>query len=103
MNIDLFKDLMQVLKDLVTRAPSGKDAHDSIDAETSTDLLGDQEIKYRLQCIVTAFELLSGQGKEAPSGSAHYLILKSRRSAEHRPARLRQSSLRSHPSNIPAA
>jgi nucleolar complex protein 3 len=51
-NIDFFKDLMKVLKSLVAR-----------DAE---DIQGDpkvgRDVQHRLLCIVTAFELLSGQG-----------------------------------------
>jgi nucleolar complex protein 3 len=58
-NIDFFKDLMQVLKDLILREAPKQDASDNpepfgIDATT--------DIQYRLLCIVTAFELLSGQG-----------------------------------------
>ncbi|KAK7014892.1 nucleolar complex-associated protein 3 [Favolaschia claudopus] len=54
-NIDFFKDLLKVLKELVTR-----DSEYNGDAESdavSTD------VEQRLQCIVTAFELLSGQGE----------------------------------------
>ena len=51
-NVDFFKDLLQVLKGLISRE--------------SEDSEGDPEnalaIQHRLQCIVTAFELLSGQG-----------------------------------------
>ncbi|KAJ8594323.1 nucleolar complex-associated protein 3 [Rhizopogon salebrosus TDB-379] len=59
-NIDFFKDLMQVLKDLILREAPKQDASDNpepfgIDATT--------DIQYRLLCIVTAFELLSGQGE----------------------------------------
>jgi hypothetical protein len=51
---------MQVLKDLV-----------SIDAEAPPDAEGSETIddlkyiRHRLQCIFTAFELLSGQGEKA--------------------------------------
>ncbi|KAG0707802.1 nucleolar complex-associated protein-domain-containing protein [Suillus ampliporus] len=59
-NIDFFKDLMQVLKDLITREAPGQDPTDNserfgVDATT--------DIQHRLLCIVTAFELLSGQGE----------------------------------------
>ncbi|KAG2349941.1 nucleolar complex-associated protein 3 [Suillus weaverae] len=59
-NIDFFKDLMQVLKDLILRdAPEENPSDDSepfgVDATTA--------IRHRLLCIVTAFELLSGQGE----------------------------------------
>jgi len=58
-NIDFFKDLLQVLKDLILRdAPGENPSNDSetfvVDATT--------DIQHRLLCIVTAFELLSGQG-----------------------------------------
>nr|GAT58714.1 predicted protein [Mycena chlorophos] len=49
-NIDFFRDLLKVLKELVGRETEPDDAdHDSP--------------QQRLQCIVTAFELLSGQGE----------------------------------------
>ncbi|KAG1756821.1 nucleolar complex-associated protein-domain-containing protein [Suillus paluster] len=59
-NIDFFKDLMQVLKDLIIRESPGQDPTDDpqrfgVDATT--------DIQHRLLCIVTAFELLSGQGE----------------------------------------
>ncbi|KAG2750079.1 nucleolar complex-associated protein 3 [Suillus brevipes Sb2] len=57
-NIDFFKDLMQVLKDLILRDVEGNPSDDSefgVDATT--------DIRHRLLCIVTAFELLSGQGE----------------------------------------
>jgi len=49
-NIDFFRDLLQVLKHLMTR-------ESLVDEEQS-------DIPLRLQCIVTAFELLSGQGEQ---------------------------------------
>ncbi|KAG1772641.1 nucleolar complex-associated protein-domain-containing protein [Suillus occidentalis] len=57
-NIDFFKDLMQVLKDLILRDVEGNPSDDSeFGADATTD------IRHRLLCIVTAFELLSGQGE----------------------------------------
>lgn len=53
-NVDFFKDLLKVLKDLI--ALEEEDMED----EMSKDV---REIQHRLLCIVTAFELLSGQGK----------------------------------------
>ena len=49
-NIDFFKDLMKVLKDLMLRASDTKED------DFSTD------VRRGLLCIVTAFELLTGQG-----------------------------------------
>jgi nucleolar complex protein 3 len=57
-NIDFFKDLMQVLKDLILR--EAPDTSDSDPERFGVDATTD--IQYRLLCIVTAFELLSGQG-----------------------------------------
>ncbi|KAJ6630767.1 nucleolar complex-associated protein-domain-containing protein [Mycena sp. CBHHK59/15] len=59
-NIDFFKDLLKVLKELVLREADA-DA-DAEDAEGAEDPLGDaRDVRLRLQCIVTAFELLSGE------------------------------------------
>lgn len=57
-NIDFFQDLMQVLKHLIMRE---SDVIDS-DAKESRSLDQNTDIQHRLLCIVTAFELLSGQG-----------------------------------------
>jgi nucleolar complex protein 3 len=60
-NIDFFKDLMQVLKDLISQ--------ESYDASGPTQVLSNDTriIHHRLLCIATAFELLSGQGAMIPS------------------------------------
>lgn len=64
---------MQVLKDLILRNVEGNPSDDSepfgVDATT--------DIRHRLLCIVTAFELLSGQGSSfiltiAPTFSMPY-------------------------------
>lgn len=57
-NVDFFRDLMQVLKSLITRE---SDKTDSDDRE-SRSLDHKTDVRHRLLCIVTAFELLSGQG-----------------------------------------
>ncbi|KAL4073525.1 nucleolar complex-associated protein-domain-containing protein [Scleroderma citrinum] len=59
-NVDFFKDLMQVLRGLITREFIGED-----DSDPSNDQGSDcsTDIQHRLLCIVTAFELLSGQGE----------------------------------------
>lgn len=61
-NIDFFKDLMQVLKDLITRAPGNDEAQQSR-PEATKHPYRDPIIRHKLLCIVTAFELLSGQGE----------------------------------------
>lgn len=58
-NIDFFEDLMQVLKDLISQAHHTSHPTD----ELSNDI---KAIRHRLSCIVTAFELLSGQGALVP-------------------------------------
>lgn len=63
-NVDFFKDLMQVLKELTSResAQSDEPGPFSTGAEVSTSAQG---VQHQLLCIVTAFELLSGQGELA--------------------------------------
>ncbi|CAK5277429.1 unnamed protein product, partial [Mycena citricolor] len=53
-NIDFFRDLLKVLKDLVVR---------EIESEEDDEPDMTRDVRLRLQCIVTAFELLSGQGE----------------------------------------
>lgn len=57
-NVDFFKDLMQVLKELIT-CTSWENEEDPV------ELMGSQDnllVRHKLLCIVTAFELLTGQG-----------------------------------------
>jgi nucleolar complex protein 3 len=58
-NIDFFKDLLQVLKDLISVEESTSEDGD-IEPPASIHML--ERVSRRLICIVTAFELLSGQG-----------------------------------------
>ncbi|KAG6911501.1 hypothetical protein DXG01_014575 [Tephrocybe rancida] len=57
-NIDFFKDLMAVLKELISRDSNDDEDNDTIDPTVTSA----NNIRHRLLCIVTAFELLSGQG-----------------------------------------
>ncbi|KAF8902119.1 nucleolar complex-associated protein-domain-containing protein [Gymnopilus junonius] len=57
-NIDFFKDLMKVLKDLILMEEEA--ASENVDIESTMTF---QVISRQLSCIVTAFELLSGQGE----------------------------------------
>ena len=58
-NVDFFKDLLGVLREHISRTADVED-----DEMNDTDFGPDvQDMHHRLQCIVTAFELLSGQGK----------------------------------------
>jgi len=71
-SIDFFRDLMRVLKDLVTRIPhahpAGRGDEDDDDDDDAprgishgpTAQVGNA--KHQLSCILTAYELLSGQG-----------------------------------------
>lgn len=60
-NIDFFKDLLKVLKTLVSAESEdiGNDVVNGTVKET-------RDVQHRLLCIVTAFELLSGQGVYIP-------------------------------------
>lgn len=59
-NVDFFKDLMQVLRGLISRESIDEDEDDAPDEQSSEYAT---DIQHRLLCIVTAFELLSGQGE----------------------------------------
>lgn len=59
-NIDFFKDLMKVLKELISR--ESEESEDGYDAALTIPKDA-RDIQHRLLCIVTAFELLSGQGE----------------------------------------
>ena len=54
-NVDFFKDLMAVLKKII-----------SPDEGPSSEVTSTDQLHIRLLCIVTAFELLSGQGPWSP-------------------------------------
>ncbi|KIP09121.1 hypothetical protein PHLGIDRAFT_116684 [Phlebiopsis gigantea 11061_1 CR5-6] len=62
-NIDFFKDLMQVLKELMTRDPSASSTDGDAQPSGADRLLHVRQVQHQLLCIVTAFELLSGQGE----------------------------------------
>ncbi|TFY66421.1 hypothetical protein EVG20_g4670 [Dentipellis fragilis] len=68
-SIDFFKDLMTVLKDLIER-----ESHDAADAADPRSLTTHDSIRHRLSCIVTAFELLSGQGEALNIDLGDFLI-----------------------------
>jgi len=59
-NIDFFQDLMKVFKDLISL-----DTNDMKIAEEAVESTKDLT-QHRLHCIITAFELLSGQGEKLP-------------------------------------
>ena len=63
-NIDFFRDLMKVLKDLMTFDTTTEDDDEgATEVESLSVTVGeDKRTCHRLLCISTAFELLSGQG-----------------------------------------
>ncbi|CAE6490096.1 unnamed protein product [Rhizoctonia solani] len=59
-NVDFFKDLLQVLKELIERGSF----HEEDEGEDTHGPIQESEVlRQRLLCISTAFELLSGQGE----------------------------------------
>ncbi|KAG8732515.1 hypothetical protein FRC12_019246 [Ceratobasidium sp. 428] len=54
-NVDFFKDLLEVLKELIERGMFHEEGERSVDES--------EVLRQRLLCISTAFELLSGQGE----------------------------------------
>jgi len=63
-NIDFFKDLMRVLKDLISiKEEAEEDVSEGGDRASREPLPTFQGVLLKLMCIVTAFELLSGQGE----------------------------------------
>jgi nucleolar complex protein 3 len=69
-SVDFFRDLMRVLKGLVTRVPppaggrdddDGKDSASQEQSHAPTDRA--ESARHQLSCILTAYELLSGQGE----------------------------------------
>jgi nucleolar complex protein 3 len=70
-SIDFFRDLMRVLKDLVTRVPhahpAGRGDEDDDDDDAPREISHGpaaqaENARHQLSCILTAYELLSGQG-----------------------------------------
>lgn len=69
-SIDFFRDLMRVLKDLVTRVPhahpAGRGDEDDEDDAPRDISHGPgaqaENARHQLSCILTAYQLLSGQG-----------------------------------------
>jgi nucleolar complex protein 3 len=55
-----------VLKDLISREP--EDASNVTDWKIPDSSVDTRDVQHRLLCIVTAFELLSGQG------SSHWVV-----------------------------
>ncbi|CAE6414056.1 unnamed protein product [Rhizoctonia solani] len=60
-NVDFFKDLLQVLKELIERGHFHEEEEEEEAGHVSVQ--GSEVLRQRLLCISTAFELLSGQGE----------------------------------------
>ena len=60
-NIDFFKDLLGVLKDIIMKASAEASIEEDKEVESQIDT--DERLRLQLHCIVTAYELLTGQGK----------------------------------------
>lgn len=76
---------MKVLKELMSRESDDIQDDDGIVLSSPKDA---RDIQHRLLCIVTAFELLSGQGKYILIIVPHLILIShpiSRRSPQHRP------------------
>ena len=79
-NVDFFKDLLQVLKDLISMEESiPQDG--GIESPTPIPML--ELVSRRLMCIVTAFELLSGQGSLFMISTELVFLNLSRGGSEH--------------------
>lgn len=63
-SVDFFRDLMRVLKDLITRVPhAGEDGKVANPPENlHGSAVSAENARLQLSCIITAYELLSGQG-----------------------------------------
>jgi nucleolar complex protein 3 len=64
-SVDFFRDLMRVLKDLITRVPhAGENGEGANPPEKNLHgpAVHAENARHQLSCIITAYELLSGQG-----------------------------------------
>ena len=111
-SVDFFRDLMRVLKDLVTRVPhAGEDGNDATPPENLLhgSAFYAENARLQLSCIITAYELLSGQGGVTLPLSDHTQAPDHahppphthphRRSAQRGPERFRYAVVR--PSTVP--
>jgi len=59
-NIDFFKDLLAVLKDIIMKADAEGSSEEGEEVESHINT--NECLRLQLHCIVTAYELLTGQG-----------------------------------------
>ncbi|KAK4700143.1 nucleolar complex protein 3, partial [Phenoliferia sp. Uapishka_3] len=61
-NVDFFRDLLEVLKGIIKRVGAGGE-DDEQDVDEADIILKRNDLREKLLCVVTAFELLQGQGE----------------------------------------
>jgi len=101
-NIDFFRDLLEVLKGIIKRGVEDADDEDEDEESGATSSAIRNDTRERLLCIVTAFELLQGQGKYSPISPTplpldSFCSCSTRRITQYRLRRIRFRSLRHHP------
>lgn len=91
-NIDFFKDLLGVLKDIIMKAGADGSIEEDEEVESHIDI--DERLRLQLHCIVTAYELLTGQGSvRIWPRQVMYSLLYYRGGVESRARRLHKSSV----------
>ena len=76
-SVDFFKDLLDVLRNLASRFSNNAklvDGDRDSNGNGSVDELA-RNMHYCLQCIATAFELLSGQGRWCRAKALYHLLI----------------------------
>jgi hypothetical protein len=114
-NIDFFRDLLECLKGIVYRGTEQAAKEDSDDDDFVVDSLANakrNDMREKLLCIVTAFELLQGQGVYLAQAVCKVCVVLltltfrawfRRRVPEHRPRRLCHGALCAHPPSLALA
>lgn len=59
-NIDFFRDLLAVIKDIMIRASLGDEDDEGEMGESAINLA--ESLHLQILCVLTAFELMTGQG-----------------------------------------
>ena len=72
-NIDFFKDLLVVIKDIIMKASTEGSSKEAEEVESHIDT--DECLRLQLHCIVTAYELLTGQGKRNLAETSNILTI----------------------------
>ena len=72
-NIDFFRDLLAVLKDIMIRTSQVGDESEDENEEPTMDSA--ESLRLQILCILTAFELLTGQGTSRNAPQATILII----------------------------